>query len=212
MHKLFTLVFVMREGQVLLGMKKRGFGAGKFNGFGGTLRQVRAWDWDSPPRVAPACACYDRCVSVCVRVCARVCVRVCVRACVRVRGCLNVGKVEPSDVSIASGAGMLFGAITASQARDPGNPSPPSRSLAVHLHRSYTQYVCMCVCVWCARVLRACCSKRAKRRSGNRRHRFERSWTPHVSGWRPGCGWRRCWLWVWWLLWESSWEGTTTCA
>ena len=33
--KLLTLVFVHRPGAVLLGMKKRGFGRGKWNGFGG---------------------------------------------------------------------------------------------------------------------------------------------------------------------------------
>lgn len=32
-----TLVVVVRDGQVLLGMKKRGFGAGKWNGFGGKV-------------------------------------------------------------------------------------------------------------------------------------------------------------------------------
>lgn len=34
---LLTLVFLQQKGQVLLGMKKRGFGAGKWNGFGGKL-------------------------------------------------------------------------------------------------------------------------------------------------------------------------------
>jgi 8-oxo-dGTP diphosphatase/2-hydroxy-dATP diphosphatase len=33
--KLLTLVFVLGRGRVLLGMKKRGFGEGKWNGFGG---------------------------------------------------------------------------------------------------------------------------------------------------------------------------------
>ena len=33
--KLLTLVFVLKPGHVLLGMKKRGFGVGKWNGFGG---------------------------------------------------------------------------------------------------------------------------------------------------------------------------------
>ncbi len=32
-----TLVFPIREGLVLLGMKKAGFGAGKYNGFGGKV-------------------------------------------------------------------------------------------------------------------------------------------------------------------------------
>ena len=37
MPKLMTLVIVQRGGEVLLGMKKRGFGEGKWNGFGGKL-------------------------------------------------------------------------------------------------------------------------------------------------------------------------------
>uniref|UniRef100_A0A914UVQ2 Oxidized purine nucleoside triphosphate hydrolase n=1 Tax=Plectus sambesii TaxID=2011161 RepID=A0A914UVQ2_9BILA len=35
--KLFTLAFIRRDNQVLLGLKKRGFGVGKWNGFGGKL-------------------------------------------------------------------------------------------------------------------------------------------------------------------------------
>lgn len=31
-RKLLTLVLVMQDGQILLGMKKRGFGVGKMNG------------------------------------------------------------------------------------------------------------------------------------------------------------------------------------
>ena len=34
-----TLVLPMRDGQILLGMKKRGFGVGKLNGFGGKLNE-----------------------------------------------------------------------------------------------------------------------------------------------------------------------------
>ena len=37
MKKVFTLVFLRAGKQVLLGMKKRGFGVGKWNGFGGKL-------------------------------------------------------------------------------------------------------------------------------------------------------------------------------
>ncbi len=33
-----TLVFLVREGDVLLGMKRKGFGKGKWNGFGGKLK------------------------------------------------------------------------------------------------------------------------------------------------------------------------------
>jgi 8-oxo-dGTP diphosphatase len=35
--KLTTLCFCLKEGQVLLGMKKRGFGKGKWNGYGGKV-------------------------------------------------------------------------------------------------------------------------------------------------------------------------------
>ena len=38
-NKLLTLLFVLRPGQVLLGMKKRGFGKGRWNGFGGKVHQ-----------------------------------------------------------------------------------------------------------------------------------------------------------------------------
>ncbi|XP_074821301.1 oxidized purine nucleoside triphosphate hydrolase isoform X1 [Natator depressus] len=36
--KLFTLVLVVEPQRVLLGMKKRGFGAGRWNGFGGKVQ------------------------------------------------------------------------------------------------------------------------------------------------------------------------------
>ena len=36
-NKLLTLVFVFNGGKILLGMKKRGFGAGRWNGFGGKV-------------------------------------------------------------------------------------------------------------------------------------------------------------------------------
>ncbi|XP_075894844.1 oxidized purine nucleoside triphosphate hydrolase isoform X2 [Nelusetta ayraudi] len=36
--KLLTLVMVVQPGRVLLGMKKRGFGAGRWNGFGGKVQ------------------------------------------------------------------------------------------------------------------------------------------------------------------------------
>jgi 8-oxo-dGTP diphosphatase/2-hydroxy-dATP diphosphatase len=38
MKQLTTLVLHCRPGEVLLGMKKRGFGAGKWNGFGGKVK------------------------------------------------------------------------------------------------------------------------------------------------------------------------------
>ena len=36
-RKVLTLVLLREESRVLLGLKKRGFGAGKWNGFGGKL-------------------------------------------------------------------------------------------------------------------------------------------------------------------------------
>lgn len=36
-NKLYTLTFVTEAHRVLLGMKKRGFGAGRWNGFGGKV-------------------------------------------------------------------------------------------------------------------------------------------------------------------------------
>jgi len=36
-NKVLTLAFVRRPGEILLGYKKRGFGAGKWNGFGGKV-------------------------------------------------------------------------------------------------------------------------------------------------------------------------------
>lgn len=37
-NKLLTLLFVLEPGRVLLGMKKRGFGVGRWNGFGGKVQ------------------------------------------------------------------------------------------------------------------------------------------------------------------------------
>ena len=39
MNKLLTLCLVMKDGKVLLGMKKRGFGEGRWNGFGGKVQE-----------------------------------------------------------------------------------------------------------------------------------------------------------------------------
>ena len=35
--KLYTLALIRNGGDILLGMKKRGFGAGRWNGFGGKV-------------------------------------------------------------------------------------------------------------------------------------------------------------------------------
>ena len=37
-NKLLTLVMIMKDNQILLGMKKRGFGVNRWNGFGGKLQ------------------------------------------------------------------------------------------------------------------------------------------------------------------------------
>ena len=37
--KVLTLVYIRDDEKVLLGMKKRGFGQGKWNGFGGKVQQ-----------------------------------------------------------------------------------------------------------------------------------------------------------------------------
>lgn len=36
--KIMTLVFLQRDGEILLGIKKRGFGVGKWNGLGGKVK------------------------------------------------------------------------------------------------------------------------------------------------------------------------------
>lgn len=38
-RKLLTLAIIVRDDRVLLGMKKRGFGAGRWNGFGGKVQE-----------------------------------------------------------------------------------------------------------------------------------------------------------------------------
>ena len=37
LKKIYTLFIIQKNNQVLLGMKKRGFGVGKWNGFGGKV-------------------------------------------------------------------------------------------------------------------------------------------------------------------------------
>ena len=39
MKKILTLCIVVKENKILLGMKKRGFGAGRWNGFGGKVEE-----------------------------------------------------------------------------------------------------------------------------------------------------------------------------
>lgn len=37
MKKVYTLAFLLKEGEICLALKKRGFGEGNWNGFGGKL-------------------------------------------------------------------------------------------------------------------------------------------------------------------------------
>ena len=39
MKKLFTLCLIHQDQKILLGLKKRGFGAGYWNGFGGKIKE-----------------------------------------------------------------------------------------------------------------------------------------------------------------------------
>ena len=44
MTKHVTLLFLRREGEILLAMKKRGFGEGKWNGVGGKVEAGESWE------------------------------------------------------------------------------------------------------------------------------------------------------------------------
>ncbi len=39
MKTILTLCLIVDDGRILLGMKKRGFGAGRWNGFGGKVEE-----------------------------------------------------------------------------------------------------------------------------------------------------------------------------
>ncbi len=39
MRKILTLCLIVKDGKILLGMKKRGFGMGRWNGFGGKVEE-----------------------------------------------------------------------------------------------------------------------------------------------------------------------------
>lgn len=54
--KLLTLVLVVQPGKVLLGMKKRGFGVGKWNGFGGKVQPGETIE-DAARRYMCLCVC-----------------------------------------------------------------------------------------------------------------------------------------------------------
>ena len=48
-----NLCFLLKDGKVLLGMKKRGFGAGKWNGFGGKLKEGKGLILEFSPNTPP---------------------------------------------------------------------------------------------------------------------------------------------------------------
>ncbi len=52
-NKLLTLLFVMESDRVLLGMKKRGFGAGRWNGFGGKVEAQESIEEAAKRQVGP---------------------------------------------------------------------------------------------------------------------------------------------------------------
>lgn len=43
-HKKFTIIFPVEDGEYVLGMKKRGFGSGWWNGFGGKLEPGESYE------------------------------------------------------------------------------------------------------------------------------------------------------------------------
>uniref|UniRef100_A0A2K5E7M9 7,8-dihydro-8-oxoguanine triphosphatase n=1 Tax=Aotus nancymaae TaxID=37293 RepID=A0A2K5E7M9_AOTNA len=56
--RLYTLVLVLQPQRVLLGMKKRGFGAGRWNGFGGKVQEgetieegAKRYEWGGAGRI-----------------------------------------------------------------------------------------------------------------------------------------------------------------
>jgi len=76
--KRLTLLLLRSNGRILLGRKKRGFGAGKANGFGGkvevgeTIKEaaVREMQEESGVTIDPADACE---ASICMHACVHVC-------------------------------------------------------------------------------------------------------------------------------------------
>jgi len=52
-NKLLTLLFVLEPCRVLLGMKKRGFGAGRWNGFGGKVQTEETIEEAAIRQLAP---------------------------------------------------------------------------------------------------------------------------------------------------------------
>jgi 8-oxo-dGTP diphosphatase/2-hydroxy-dATP diphosphatase len=55
MKKLLTLVFITEGDHVLLGLKKRGFGSGRFNGFGGKVEDSESIEVAAKREVLEEC-------------------------------------------------------------------------------------------------------------------------------------------------------------
>ncbi len=56
MRKLLTLCLVVKDGHILLGMKKRGFGAGRWNGFGGKVKEGESIEEGAKREMQEECA------------------------------------------------------------------------------------------------------------------------------------------------------------
>jgi 8-oxo-dGTP diphosphatase / 2-hydroxy-dATP diphosphatase len=56
MQKLLTLVFIMQNDRILLGYKKRGFGAERWNGFGGKVEEGETIEEAAKREVAEECS------------------------------------------------------------------------------------------------------------------------------------------------------------
>jgi 8-oxo-dGTP diphosphatase/2-hydroxy-dATP diphosphatase len=54
-RKILTLCCLKKDGKILLGMKKRGFGAGRWNGFGGKLKENESIEQAAKRETAEEC-------------------------------------------------------------------------------------------------------------------------------------------------------------
>lgn len=56
LRKLLTLTLCLKDGKILLGMKKRGFGAGRWNGFGGKVQEDESIETAAKRETAEECS------------------------------------------------------------------------------------------------------------------------------------------------------------
>nr|XP_054107169.1 oxidized purine nucleoside triphosphate hydrolase isoform X3 [Callithrix jacchus] len=64
--RLYTLVLVLQPQRILLGMKKRGFGAGRWNGFGGKVQEGETIEEGAKRvRISPRLACSGTLMAYC---------------------------------------------------------------------------------------------------------------------------------------------------